>query len=63
VKWRDYLTPEEEQRLIEIEHEKRAGQAEQRRIYDRCRKRVGRDNPDQHRNFTADQNRKGQLSD
>jgi hypothetical protein len=39
VNWRDYLKPEEIERLAEIEAAKKAGQAEQRRIYDRCRKR------------------------
>lgn len=38
--WRDYLTPDEIARLAEIDRAKKAGQAEQRRIYDRCRKRM-----------------------
>ena len=38
--WRDYLKPHEVERLAEIEREKRVGQAEARRIYDRCRKRA-----------------------
>jgi hypothetical protein len=38
--WRDYLTPDESQRLLEIDRAKKAGQAEQRKIYDRCRKRM-----------------------
>ena len=38
--WRDYLAAAEIQRLAEIEQAKKAGQAEQRRIYDRCRKRI-----------------------
>lgn len=38
--WRDFLTPAEVERLAEIERDKKAGQAEQRRIYDRCRKRM-----------------------
>jgi len=40
MNWRDYLTPEEIAELAEIEREKRAGQAQARRIYDRCRKRM-----------------------
>ena len=38
--WRDHLKPHEVERLAEIEREKRVGQAEARRIYDRCRKRM-----------------------
>jgi hypothetical protein len=38
--WRDHLKPHEVERLAEIEREKRIGQAEARRIYDRCRKRM-----------------------
>lgn len=40
VNWRDYLTPAEIEELAKIETDKRAGQAQQRRIYDRCRKRM-----------------------
>jgi hypothetical protein len=40
VTWRDHLKPHEVERLAEIEREKRVGQAEARRIYDRCRKRA-----------------------
>lgn len=39
MNWRDYLTADEIERLAEIDREKKAGQAEHRRIYDRCRKR------------------------
>jgi hypothetical protein len=38
--WRDFMTPAETERLAEIERLKKAGQIEQRRIYDRCRKRM-----------------------
>ena len=38
--WRDYLTSAEIAELAKIEADKRAGQAQQRRIYDRCRKRM-----------------------
>ncbi|MBK9496679.1 MAG: hypothetical protein IPO08_19695 [Xanthomonadales bacterium] len=41
VNWRDYLTAEEIERLAQIDRAKKDGQAEQRRIYDRCRKRMG----------------------
>tara|TARA_Y100001973_G_C5149764_1_gene307425 strand:+ start:503 stop:655 length:153 start_codon:yes stop_codon:yes gene_type:complete len=38
--WREYLTPDERIELDQIAAEKRAGQAQYRRIYDRCRKRM-----------------------
>lgn len=38
--WRSYLKPDEIERLAQIDAAKREGQAEQRRIYDRCRKRM-----------------------
>ena len=41
--WRDYLTAAEIARLAEIDRAKKDGQAEQRRIYDRCRKRMERE--------------------
>lgn len=43
MRWRDYLTPAEIDRLAQIDADKKAGQAEQRRIYDRCRKRMAKD--------------------
>lgn len=38
--WRDYLKPEETARLAELAQSNRDIKAEQRRIYDRCRKRL-----------------------
>lgn len=38
--WRDFLTSAEADWLAEIKRAKKDGQAEQRRIYDRCRKRM-----------------------
>ena len=40
MNWRDYLTPDEIAELAKIEADKRAGQAQVRRIYDRCQKRM-----------------------
>ncbi len=40
--WRDYLTADEIEELALIESAKKAGQAMQRRIYDRCRKRMAK---------------------
>lgn len=40
VNWRDHLTPAEIDELAQIERDKKAGQAQARRIYDRCRKRM-----------------------
>lgn len=47
MNWRDFLTEAEVERLAEIARAKKVGQAEQRRIYDRCRKRMNqeRENP------------------
>lgn len=44
MNWRDYLTDTERQRLDELKAETRKLKAEHRRIYDRCRKRMGREN-------------------
>ena len=40
VMWKDYLTLSEVDELAKIDREKREGQAQARRIYDRCRKRM-----------------------
>lgn len=42
VDWRDYLTEVERNRLEELKVENRKLKDEHRRIYDRCRKRMGR---------------------
>lgn len=38
--WRDFLKEEEITELSNIDHAKREGQKQARRIYDRCRKRM-----------------------
>ena len=38
--WKDYLTTAEVEELAQIKADKKAGQAQERRIYDRCRKRM-----------------------
>ena len=43
MSWADYLTPAEIHRLLQIKTDKKAGQAEARRIYDRCRKRMAKE--------------------
>lgn len=40
MNWRDHLTQSEIDELAQIERDKKAGQAQARRIYDRCRKRM-----------------------
>jgi hypothetical protein len=40
--WRSHLTPEEAQRLLELDAERRALTREYRRIFDRARKRANR---------------------
>lgn len=40
--WREHLTPEERQRLLDIDDERRALTREHRRIFDRARKRADR---------------------
>ena len=40
--WREYLTAEERQRLLDIDEERRALTREYRRIFDRARKRASR---------------------
>lgn len=44
MNWREYLTAEEAQRLDQLKVENRAIKAEHRRIYDRCRKRMAKEN-------------------
>ncbi len=41
--WRESLTPEERERLAEIAGLKRALAAEQRKLWDRARKRMAKD--------------------
>lgn len=41
MNWRDFLTADETARLEEIKSENRKLKSEHRRIYDRCRKRMG----------------------
>lgn len=43
MNWRDFLTAEEADRLDELQAENRKLKAEHRRIYDRCRKRMGKE--------------------
>jgi len=38
--WKDYLTTAEVEELAQIKADKKVGQAQERRIYDRCRKRM-----------------------
>ena len=45
MNWRDYLKPEEVARLAELAQGNRSIKAEQRRIYDRCRKRMAAQAP------------------
>ncbi len=40
--WRDYLTTDERARLDQIKQDNAALKSEYRRIYDRCRKRMGK---------------------
>ena len=42
MNWRDHLTPAEIARLDELARERDENKAEYRRIYDRCRKRMGK---------------------
>ena len=41
MNWRKYLSETERLRLAELSLEREANKAEYRRIYDRCRKRMG----------------------
>lgn len=41
MNWREFLTDAERTRLDELKAETRKLKAEHRRIYDRCRKRMG----------------------
>lgn len=40
MQWREFLRENEAARLIEIDGERKSLNAEYRRIYDRCRKRM-----------------------
>ena len=40
--WRDHLTPDEAERLRQLDQQARDGSKERRRIFDRARKRVQR---------------------
>ena len=42
MNWKDHLTTEEANRLKAIDAERASLTAEYRRIYDRCRKRMGK---------------------
>lgn len=42
MNWQTYLRDDERQRLDELAAERAANKAEYRRIYDRCRKRMGK---------------------
>lgn len=44
MNWRNHLNPAERERLDEIKGARRSLTAEYRRIYDRCRKRMGKAN-------------------
>jgi len=41
--WRDYLRPDEIEELAQIEADKKAGQKRQHQIYDRCWRRMKKD--------------------
>lgn len=43
MNWKDYMTQAEIARVAELDSERRARLAEYRRIYDRCRKRMKRE--------------------
>lgn len=58
MNWRNHLTEAERARLDEIEGERRSLNAEYRRIYDRCRKRIYRS--EQTANVQADVNQGAQ---
>ena len=45
TEWRDYLTTDERTLLDQIKTENAALKVEYRRIYDRCRKRMGKPKP------------------
>lgn len=43
MNWTDYLRDDERKRIDELAQERTANKAEYRRIYDRCRKRMGKE--------------------
>lgn len=43
TEWREHLTPEEAQRLRELDEQAKAASKERRKIFDRARKRMKRD--------------------
>lgn len=49
MNWREFLTDAERERLDELKAENRRLKDEHRRIYDRCRKRMARDEADENK--------------
>lgn len=43
--WRDHLTPDEAERLRQLDEQAKAASKDRRKIFDRARKRAGRDSP------------------
>ena len=44
--WREHLTPDEAERLRQLDEQAKAASKERRRIWDRCRKRAERTKPE-----------------